>query len=80
MKINVTAKPSSKKAYIKKLEGNEYIVSVKEPPIHGLANLSIASALSDFFDVPARQVRIVTGYKSKNKVFEIEGASLSPKE
>ena len=71
MKIVVTAKPASKKAYIKKVGKEEYIVSVKEPPINGLANISIVSSLSDYFNLPARQIRIVSGYRSKNKIIEI---------
>lgn len=71
MKINVTAKPASKKTYIKKLGPKEYIVSVKEPPIKGLANLSIVSILSDYFKIPVRNIRIVSGYRSKNKIIEI---------
>jgi uncharacterized protein (TIGR00251 family) len=71
MKINVTAKPASKKAYIKKVGNNEYIISVKEPPIKGLANLSIIAALSDYFKVPARNIRIVSGYRSRSKIIEI---------
>ena len=71
MKINVTAKPASKKAYIKKVGEKEYIVSVKEPPINGLANISIVSSLSDYFNLPVRQIRIVSGYRSKNKIVEI---------
>ena len=71
MKIVVTAKPASKKAYIKKVGEKEYIVSVKEPPINGLANISIVSSLSDYFSLPVRQIRIVSGYRSKNKIVEI---------
>ena len=71
MKINVTAKPASKKAYIKKVGEKEYIVSVKEPPIKGLANISIIATLSDYFKVPARNIRIVSGYRSRNKIIEI---------
>ena len=72
MKINITAKPASKKAYIKKVGENEYIISVKEPPVKGLANLSIIATLSDYFKIPARYIRIVSGYKSRNKIIEID--------
>lgn len=71
MKINVTAKPASKKAYIKKVGEKEYIISVKELPIRGLANMSIIAALSDHFKVPTRNIRIVSGYRSRNKIIEI---------
>jgi hypothetical protein len=71
MKINVTAKPASKKAYIKKVGEKEYVVSVKEPPVKGLANMSIVATLSDYFKVPTRNIKIVSGYRSRNKIIEI---------
>jgi uncharacterized protein YggU (UPF0235/DUF167 family) len=49
----------------------EYIISVKEPPIRGLANLSIIAVLSEYFKVPARNIKIVSGYRSRNKIIEI---------
>ncbi|MBU0572278.1 DUF167 domain-containing protein [Patescibacteria group bacterium] len=77
MKINVTAKPASKKAYIKMVGEKEYVVSVKEPPINGLANMSIIGSLSDYFKIPARYIRIVSGYRSRNKIIEINDNYMS---
>lgn len=72
MKITITAKPGSKKAYVKKIGEKEYIVSVKEPPVKGLANLAIVSSLSKYFGVPAKYIRITSGYRSKRKIIEIQ--------
>lgn len=71
MKISVTAKPASKKAYIKKIGEKEYIISAKEPPIKRLANLSIIATLSDYFKVPDGNIKIVSGYRGRNKIVEI---------
>lgn len=76
MKISVTAKPASKKAYIKNVGKNEYIISIKEPPVKGLANLSIIAALSDYFKVPTKDIKIVSGYRSRNKIIEIYDSNL----
>ncbi|OGN13385.1 MAG: hypothetical protein A3J47_01050 [Candidatus Yanofskybacteria bacterium RIFCSPHIGHO2_02_FULL_43_22] len=48
-----------------------YVVSVKEPPVHGLANKAIIKALSDYFGVSQVRIRIVSGYTSRQKVIEI---------
>ena len=71
MKIKVIAKPGSRKEAVKKIEENTFVISIKEPPIHGLANLGIINSLSKYFGIPKKQIRIVTGFKSKNKIFEI---------
>ena len=72
MRIRVKAKPSSQEEKVEKVSDNEFIVSVKEPPVKGQANAAIIKALAGHFDVPASSVRIVLGYTSRQKVFEIE--------
>ncbi len=71
MKINVTAKPSSKKPGITKIDDLNYIVAVKEPPVEGRANRAIEKALADFLNYPPYQVRIVSGFTSRQKIIEI---------
>jgi len=71
MKIFVKAKPSTHKEFVEKVDDTHYIVSVREPPVNGLANLAIRKALSDYFHVPQLGVRLVTGFTSRNKIFEI---------
>jgi len=57
MKIFVKAKPNAK--------------SVKEPPRQGRANAAIARALAEYFGVPLSSVRIISGFSSKQKIFEV---------
>lgn len=71
MRIFVTAKPKSKKAYIKKVDNENYIVSVKEPPSEDKANGAIIKALADYFKIPVYQIRIVSGFTGKKKVIEM---------
>lgn len=71
MRITVKAKPLSSQEKVEKFAENEFEVWVKEPPQNGLANMAIRNALADHFDVSHTQVRLVSGYSSKNKVFEI---------
>lgn len=88
MKIFVKAKPLSKEEKVKKINPpspkgfgraseTHFVVSVKEPPHQGKANAAIAKALADYFNVSLSQVRLVAGFSSKQKVFEIYGGQSS---
>lgn len=47
-----------------------YTVSVKERPVEGRANEAITKLLAQHFKIPRSQVRLISGAKSKRKVFE----------
>ena len=70
MKIQVTVKPNSKTEEVSQ-EGDGFTVKVKEPPKEGKANQAVIKLLAEHFGVPRCQVRILSGFKSKNKVIEI---------
>ena len=71
MRISVRAKPGASSELVEEIGENEFRVWVKEPPVKGLANIAIGNALAVYFKVPKSQVRLISGYKSPNKVFEI---------
>ena len=71
MRINVRAKPNSHKEKVEKVSDAEFIVSVKEPPVHGLANKAILRVLAEYFNISPFRIRIVSGYTSRQKVIEI---------
>lgn len=71
MKINVKAKPSSREEKVEKIDENNFVVSVKEPPIKGKANEAIRNALAVYFKTASARVKIVSGYSSRNKIVEI---------
>lgn len=71
MKIYITAKPRSKKEYVRKVDDTHYIVAVKEPPVAGRANKAIIKSLAQFFSKPPSQIRLLHGLISKQKVFDI---------
>lgn len=71
MKINIKAKPNSKEEQVEKISENEFVVSVKEPPIGGRANTAILRALADYLNISSSHLRIVSGYTSRQKVVEI---------
>ena len=71
MKIFVKAKPSSREEKVEKIDENNYVVSVTEPPEKGKANDAIRNALAVYFKTGSSQVKIVSGYSSRNKIIEI---------
>jgi hypothetical protein len=71
MKINVKAKPSAREEKVEKIDENNFIVSVKEPPEKGKANEAIRNALAVYFKIASARVKIVSGYSSRNKIIEI---------
>jgi len=70
MKIQVKVKPSSRTEELSR-EGASFIVQVKEPPKEGKANQAVVRLLAEHFGVPRSRVRILSGFKSRNKVIEI---------
>lgn len=71
MKIFVRAKPSAKEEKIEKIDEINFIVEVKEPPKKGKANRAIAKALATHFNVAPSRVNLISGFSSRQKVFEV---------
>jgi uncharacterized protein (TIGR00251 family) len=70
MKIHVKVKPNSKTEEVSQ-EGDNFIVKVKEPPREGKANQAVIKLLAEHFGVPKSHVRILSGFRSRNKVIEV---------
>jgi uncharacterized protein (TIGR00251 family) len=70
MKIQVKVKPNSRTEEVSQ-ESDSFMVKVKEPPKEGKANEAVIRLLAEHFGVPQSQVRILSGFKSKNKVVEV---------
>ncbi|MEA1872701.1 MAG: DUF167 domain-containing protein [Chloroflexota bacterium] len=70
MKIQVKVKPSSKTEELSQ-EEDSFIIKVKEPPKESKANQAVIKLLAEHFDVPQSQVRILSGFRSRNKVIEV---------
>lgn len=71
MKIFVKAKPNAKEEKVEKISETNFVVAVKEPPVQGKANAAIAKALAAHFGIALSCVRLVSGFSSKQKVFDI---------
>lgn len=71
MKIFVKARPLAGEEKVEKVDESNFTVSVTEAPVKGMANAAIRKALARYFNVAPSQVRLVSGFSSRQKVFEI---------
>lgn len=72
MRISVKVKTNAKKESLEKLNDNEFVVCVKEPPIDGRANWAICRSIANYFQISPSRVNIISGQSSKNKIVEIK--------
>lgn len=71
MKIFAQAQPNAREEKIEKIDETHFTVAVREPPVNGLANAAIRKVLAGHFKVAPSCVRLVFGFSSRQKVFEI---------
>lgn len=71
MKMTIIAHPNSKKPRIEKDLFGTLHVYVSAPPLEGKANKAVTETLAEYFKVKKSSVVLLSGEKSKNKVFEV---------
>ena len=59
------------------LRGGEVVVRVQAPPAEGRATEEARRTLADHLGIPAGDVRLLRGARSRIKVFEIAGLTAS---
>lgn len=72
MRLAVIAHPNAKRPRIEKDLLGTLHVYVNAPPLEGKANKDIDEALAEYFKVKKSQIELISGAKSKNKLFEIK--------
>ena len=72
MKIFVMAKPNAKEEMVKKIDDLNFEVFVKEPPVQRRANAAIIKSLAEHFGISQSGVKMISGFASRHKIFEIE--------
>ena len=83
MKLVVRAVPNASRSEIAGWEedpraGRVLRVRVAAPPVEGKANVALVRFLADAFGVPMRNVLIVRGETSRDKVVRVERPALRP--
>ncbi len=69
MKLRVKVIPNARKQEV--IEGEVLKVKVRAPPEGGRANEELIEVLAKHFNVPKRNVRIISGFKSRCKLVEV---------
>ncbi len=72
MKIFISAKPASREDHVEKIDETHFTVRVTEPPIQGRANRAIIKLLAKYFDTSVSNIKIVSGFTSKQKIIEVQ--------
>jgi hypothetical protein len=72
MLIKVKVFPDSKKEEIIKKSEDTFEIKIKEKPIRGLANKAVINVLSSYFKIPLSRIRLIKGFKQRNKIFEVK--------
>lgn len=71
MLIKVKAVPSAKKEIIIEKKKDSFEIRIKEKPVEGKASKKIIEILADYFNVEKGKIKIIKGFKERNKIFEI---------
>ena len=71
MKISVIVHPNAKNQRIEKDLLDTLHIYVNQQPLEGKANQAVIESLADYYKIKRNQVLLVSGHKSKAKVFEI---------
>jgi len=72
MKFKITVKPNARKNEVVRADDGTLIVRVAVPPIEGKANERVVEVLADYLKKPKRAISIVSGFKGKTKIIEVE--------
>ena len=71
MLIKVKVFPNSKKEEIIKKTEDSFEIKVKAKPIKGQANREVIKVLAYHLKIPESKIKMIKGFKQRNKVFEI---------
>jgi len=71
MLIKVKVFPNSKKEEVIKKSEDSFEVKIKEKPEKGKANKEVIKVLSFYFKIPESKIRLIRGFKKRNKIFEM---------
>jgi hypothetical protein len=70
--------PGAKHTDVAGVHGNALKIRLAAPPVDGKANAELRRYLADAFGVPLRNVTLVRGEASRQKMVRIEAPSLRP--
>lgn len=76
--LTIHAQPGAKKSEVAGLHGDALKIRIAAPPVEGKANEALIAFIAQLFDVPRKQVRLITGDTSRHKRVEVTGSAVGP--
>ena len=73
--IECRISPKSRKDSINNIHNGALSIALKAPPIENKANISLIKFLAKQLKIPKKNISLIKGSTSKNKVIEIQGIS-----
>jgi uncharacterized protein len=74
-RVRLRVAPGARRPGVAGRHGEAWKVRVAEPPEGGRANDAVVRLLAETLNLPARDVRVVSGHGSRDKVVALEGIS-----
>ena len=65
--------PRSSRCEISGIRGDALVIKLTDPPLEGRANSACIECIAGFLDLPKSNVRIIAGFKAKNKRLLVTG-------
>ncbi|AWN73628.1 DUF167 domain-containing protein [Legionella anisa] len=76
--LHVYVQPGAKKTEIVGIHEGELKIRLNIPPIEGRANKALLKYIAQIFKVPARNVILQRGDKSRHKILRVIGSGVAP--
>ncbi len=73
--INIKVEPRSSRSGIVGPYGDGLKVRLTSPPVEGRANVEVIEVLAKEFGISKKDVEIISGKKSKNKIIRLKGVT-----
>lgn len=73
MLIKVKVFPDANEEEIIKKSEDSFEVKVRAKPIMGMANRAVITVLANYFKISPDKVRLIKGFRERNKIFSILG-------
>ena len=71
--LDIRVIPRAPRTRVDGMRGAAVLIRLAAPPVEGAANDALVAFLSDALALPRRNIRIVSGEKSRDKRVEIDG-------
>jgi uncharacterized protein (TIGR00251 family) len=74
--IWIYVQPRASKSAIAGMHDGCLKLAITSPPVDNKANRAVTAFLADFLNIPRKNIRLISGDKSRRKLFGIAGSTL----